>query len=322
MNRFSSISSKDTNGCQGIQLSGDQVAHSLKEEALSYYPPRARWYSRTFFALWQTFRSSLHLGQVDARGACSVRQFLLSVAVPGFGFFTRGRFLAGGMFLAGYCLMGLLFLAALGYLAGSIGYGMLISIHAISLFYFAARWLGESTFSLRVTVALLTLLIVWGLIYAPAANFAQRHWFVPLRVGSRVMVINRAVPAGSLRRGDLVAHEILEHQAGGVGERAVYLRSGLSIDPVLAIPGDRVGFTPQALTVNEVSQARARFMPVGGEFVVPEKVWFIWPNLGINRAGAGFESSIAGTLQKTAMVSENQIIGRPFKHWFGRQQLP
>jgi hypothetical protein len=246
----------------------------------------------------------------------------LSIAVPGFAFFTRGWFLAGWLFLAAYCLMGLLFIWALGYLAGSIGYGMLISLHAISLFYFAVRWLENSSFSLRGALALLTLLFVWGLIYAPAARLAQRHWFRPIRVGNQVVVINPGVPVGSLRRGDWVAHAIPEQQGGEVGERAVYLRSGLSLDPVLALPGDRVGFTPQSLMVNEIAQPRAQFMPKSGELVMPEKVWFIWPNLGINRAGAALESTIAATLQKTAMVTENQIIGRPFKHWFGRQQLP
>ena len=77
-----------------------------------------------------------------------------------------------------------------------------------------------------------------------------------------------------------------------------------------------------SLLVNGKPFPLAPHMPREGKFVVPQKVWFVWPNLGIIRRGGIAESDISAFLQRTAMVSQNQIIGRAFKHWFGRRQWP
>jgi hypothetical protein len=61
-------------------------------------------------------------------------------------------------------------------------------------------------------------------------------------------------------------------------------------------------------------------MPAEGEWVVPEKTWFIWPNLAISGHGATPESAVSAAMQRTALVSEPQLVGKPFKHWFGRRQ--
>jgi hypothetical protein len=62
-------------------------------------------------------------------------------------------------------------------------------------------------------------------------------------------------------------------------------------------------------------------MPGAGGFVVAEKTWFIWPRLDINRRGGVPEADVSAAMQQVAMVSEEQFIGKPFKHWFGRRQI-
>jgi hypothetical protein len=171
-------------------------------------------------------------------------------------------------------------------------------------------------------MALLTLLCVWGVIYAPIVNYTEHHWLMPLRMGDRVLVIQRRVAPGSIKRGDWLAYEIAGDRYAGDREQGVYLGSGFGIDPVLALPGDHVRFTKESVFVNDNAFPRAPHMPVEEELVIPEKVWFIWPSLAIGGGGRVSEASISATLQRTAMVSQEQIVGRPFKHWFGRRQWP
>jgi hypothetical protein len=102
----------------------------------------------------------------------------------------------------------------------------------------------------------------------------------------------------------------------------VYLRAGIGVDPIIALPGDRLQFTPEALLVNDQAKPLAPHMPVQGELVVPEKIWFIWPSLATSGGGRVAEANISATFQQAAMVTQKQIIGRPYKRWFGRHQWP
>lgn len=288
----------------------------------SFYPPRARWYSRGFFRLGQEARRTLHLESIRLPGGLSLGALLLSLVVPGFAFFALGRRSAGWMFLAAYGTLAGIFLAALGFLAGSIAYGLLISIHAAGIVYLEDRWLKDCRFGARLALAFCTLFAVWALGYAPLTGWAERHWFMPLRLGDHVLVVNCAVAPGTLQRGDWVAYRIPDNLSAGPHEGGVYITGGLGMDRALALPGDRVSFTRQAVLVNGRSFPRAPRMPVEGELVVPEKVWFIWPSFGISGHGQVAESAISALLQQAAMVKQGQIIGRPFQHWFGRRQKP
>ena len=186
----------------------------------------------------------------------------------------------------------------------------------------AVRQLILERFGVRLAVAMATLLVVWGLIYSPLVGFIESHWFLPLHMGSRVLVVQRGIAPASIRRGDWLAYKIVGDRSPGDREGQVSLSSGWGLDSVLALPGDRLRFTPEAVLVNDNASPLAPHMPVQGEWVLPEKVWFIWPRLGISGGGRAPEADISGTLQRTAMVTQKQIIGRPFKHWFGRRQWP
>jgi hypothetical protein len=299
------------------------VAHTgVRDESSRYYPPRARWYSRVLFSFWRPLRRYIHLEKFLPPGTLSLASLLLSLAVPGYAFFVLRRRLLGWLVLAAYLIAALVFVVALGFPAASVCYGLLISIHATSIVFLEGVWLKEAGVGTRLGAALCTLFAVWGLFYAPLVGFAERHWFMPLRLGNRVLIVHAGVAPKSIKRGDLLAYEVSGDRFAGDREENVYQGSGMGLDPVLALPGDRVQFTRNAFFVNDREFPRAPHMPVEGEWVMPEKVWFIWPSLGIEVHGRVAEGTISARMQRTAMVTQKQIVGRPFKRWFGRHQWP
>jgi hypothetical protein len=267
-------------------------------------------------------RRYVHLRHLRPSVALSTLQLVLSLLVPGAAFLLLGRRLVGWLFLATYVLAAVVFVVALGFLAAGVAYGLLIGLHATSIVFVEGLWLKESTLRVRLATALLTLFAVWGLIYSPIVKFTERHWFMPLRMGKRVIVVRRGVAPNSIKRGEWLAYEIPGDQYRGEHAAGTYLESGYGIDPVLALPGDRLRFTREALYVNDQELPLEPHMPVQQELVLSEKVWFIWPRLGISRDGVWTEASISATKQRIAMVTQTNIIGRPFKRWFGRQQWP
>ena len=251
----------------------------------------------------------------------SPSELLLSIALPGFAFFALRRRLIGLSVLAVYIMAGLVFIVALGYLAGSIAFGLMISAHATSLVFVEGLWLGDPRFRVKLVAAVCTLLAVYAG-YSQLLAFVQHNWLMPLRVGNRVVIVHSGINFSSIKRGDWVAYEISEERAAAANSGPVYLRSGFGLDPVLALPGDRVRFTRAALLVNDHPVAPAAQMPTEGEWVVPEHVRFIWPRFEVNQHGNVAASDILDALLQIAQVPENQIVGKAFKHWFGRTQLP
>lgn len=245
---------------------------------------------------------------------------MLALTVPGAAFLISGRRSLGiGVFL-GYTFCAVLCLAALGYALGSIAWGLVISLHAMSIIYLEGHWLGQASFRLRLGLAFCTLIALWGLLYAPLLGYAERHWLLPLRLADRVLIINLNSRTSSLKRGDWIAYRIESNSLGENHEGAVYLHGGFGVERILGLPGDHVRFGKDSILVATEVFPRAPHMPGEGEWVIPEKTWFIWPNLAISGHGAAPESAVSAAMQRTALVSQPQLVGKPFKHWFGRRQ--
>jgi hypothetical protein len=290
-----------------------------KGNVTTYYPPRARWYTRIFCVTGERVLRQLRLDKLSLPGSVSLLQFVFCLALPGFSFFALRRRTVGLIFVAAYLLSALVFLVAMGYRAGSLAFGMLISIHATSIAFLEGLWLGKERFGLRLLAAFCTLISVWGLVYSPALQFVENHWLMPLRQGKHVFVVKRT-GANSIHRGDWVAYSISRERASQAGEFRVFVGEGFGIQPVLGVPGDRVRFESNKLLINEQSITALPRMPQNGEFVVNEKVWFIWPALDIEIRGAVAKPSISAAFQKLALVPEEEIVGKAFKSWFGRRQ--
>src|SRR3989442_14402315 len=110
-------------------------------EVSSYYPPRARWYTRLFCVPAERARRRFHLDRLRLRGGITARELVLSLVLPGFGFFALGRRRLGWIFVGGYLFAALLFTAALGFSVSRIAYGTLISIHWTSIVFLEGLWL-------------------------------------------------------------------------------------------------------------------------------------------------------------------------------------
>ena len=112
------------------------------------------------------------------------------------------------------------------------------------------------------------------------------------------------------------------HSTGDAhGGGAIWLQAGFSWGPVLAVAGDRVTFSTNSFSVNGAAQPLRPHMPAGGELVVPEKHWFVWPELDINGHGNYGEANLSAVMLQLATVSEVTFVGKPFRHWFWRRQI-
>ena len=107
-------------------------------------------------------RRLLRLDGLRITDRISPGDLLLSIVVPGFAFFALGRRLIGWSVLGVYVMAGLVFIVALGYLAGTIGFGLMISAHATSLLFLEGLWLGTSPFRVKMAAAVCTLLAVFA----------------------------------------------------------------------------------------------------------------------------------------------------------------
>jgi hypothetical protein len=288
------------------------------DDAVSpYYPPRARWYSRILY-LWFAVRRGLYRAKSCLPSGISTCQFLLSVILPGYAFLGKGRRVAGRLVLAAYGLGWLIFVIALGYPIGSVGFGLIVGAHATSLIYLQGYWLREACRpGFRFVLAVLTLLAVSLGAYWPLVGFVEAHWLMPLRLDGRVFVVSRTSSQLSLKRGDWAAFRLPGNGSGGVN-----VQEGFGLGPVLAVGGDRIEFGANTFKVNGVPQARLAYMPTAGELVLPENHWFLWPNYAISGGHQEVaEATLSAILLQRATVGQDQFIGTPYRRWFGRRQV-
>jgi len=299
------------------------VARSNAETTHSeFYPPRARWYS-PLFRPWFKLQRALHLEKIRFPAGFTAWQVVLSLLLPGYALFVNRRKMVGAAFVAIYLASLVCFVVWLGFPIGGAAYGLMISIHASSIIFLEnCAFRNKYEFGVRFPLAIVTLLMVWLAAYRPAVKFAEANWWRPMSVRGQVMVMKPAKFHDSVRPGEWVLYSIGGGQNGYAhGEGAVWVRSGFSLGPVLAVAGDTIRFSTNAVFINGQPTPRLPHMPEAGEVRVPEKHWFIWPNLDITGHGNVGEARISSEMLQLAMVSEDQYVGRPFRRWLWRQQI-
>jgi hypothetical protein len=289
----------------------------MSKATSSYYPPRARWYSPVLYFLSAT-RRRLALDRIHLPQGISLFGLIASFLVPGLGFYFRNR-VWGKLALNGCAALAAIFVVWLGYPIANLAFGLLLSIHVSGFTYYCGCWLnGEKLFT-RILVALLLTFCLSVLIYFPLRNTFNDHYFAPLRVQNRVIIFRRQALTSSIKRGDTVAYDL---QPISSSTEHVYAHGGLTLGKILAMPGDQVAFTSTNFTINGVVYARLDHMPVSGATPVPEKNWFIWPNLAtIGGHGNVSEATISDIMLQMAIVPEEQFAGKPVNRWFGRRQV-
>ena len=289
-------------------------------EPADYYPPRARWYSPVL-SLGESLRRQMALDRLALPREMTPGGLVAAFLIPGLGVRLRGFRVWGNLALVVSFGLLLFFLIRLGYPSANVAFGLLASLHATGFMFYCRPLLAQESFRFRLIFTLLALLGMSFLLYAPARNWVQKG-FAPLRLNGRVVVVQRMFQSPPVRRGDTVAYALMESENGNAHRGgAVRIQSGMGFGPVLAVAGDEVRFYPHAYSVNDVTFTNLPHMPTNGNFVVPEKHWFIWPSLAISGHGNVSEAGISAAMLQLANVREEQYFGRALKHWFGRRQI-
>jgi len=281
-----------------------------------YYPPRAKWYS-PLFQLGGALRRRAYLDRIHLPAGITLGDILKSVWWPGVAFCVRGEKLIGTVVIVGSVLLACIFIVWLGYPAANVAFGLLLSAHVTSLVFLCGPWLAGVRFRIRIGFTLAVLVALGLFVYAPLRNVFQAHCLMPVRSNERVLVVQRMVSADSIQRGDWIAYTLPSER----GVTAVRIREGLGLGPVLAVGGDQIQFATNGFAINGVLRAPRARMPQDGGLVVPEKHWFVWPDLAINMHGNVGEGPISATMLQLAIISETDFVGKPFKRWFWRRQL-
>jgi len=252
----------------------------------------------------------------------NIGEMIAAFLVPGLAVWLRGPSLWGRAALAASAALILIFIIWLGYPAANLGFGLLVSLHATGFIYYCNPLMAAKPFRVRLEFACLVLLAIGQLLYMPARNLIQDHWLMPLNMNGRVIVVQRIFQTQGINRGDRVAYLLHPGKSNETYNRegAIQIRRGLGLGQVLAVAGDRINFFKDSFSVNGISHPCLPHMPGSGEFIVPEKHWFIWPDIDIS--GHGFSAAvISNTLLTMASVNETQLYGKAFPRWFWRKQI-
>jgi hypothetical protein len=281
-----------------------------------YYPPRARWYSR-FYYLWQNLCRWLPLGRVRLPGGFNLRQFLVALVVPGYAYRVLHQPRIARIVLASYGFMVLVAVVGLGTAPGTLAYGLMVALHAVSLAGVLGSWLEPGGLRRRILLALFSTLLIGVMVYYPLQRWIQSSLVMPLRIGNQDLMLVPDHRVSSLRPG-----VVRVFRFGGVaGVQGVLLGQGYVVAEVRGGPGDRIRFDHENYTVNGRSYPTRPLMPQTGEWLVPENHWFIWPDSSIRVTGAlpAMDSASRDTLLRAmALVPSSRVVGRPLRWWFWR----
>lgn len=283
-----------------------------------YYPPRAGSEVRVRRHFRHASTGIRRLAQVVKRrtpSAPSLAQTLGALLVPGLVFHLSGpRFVARLIWgtMAGALLV---FVAGLGTLAGNVAFGILISAHAISVSHVLRPTVMRCRLAVQMLAGLAVFVLLTQLIYMPARNWFYEHVAMPLQIEGRTVVVNPRAGSQGIAKGDWVAY----HITGG-GGHTVRVHAGYGLGPVLAMPGDHVGFGQASVIVNGLVNPQPGSMAVSEEIMVPAGTWFIWPKLRVAQAHGVSKAQLSAVLRQMALVPQTQFVGRPFGRWFFRKQ--
>lgn len=284
--------------------------------ASPYYPPRERWYSR-FWYPWYLLKRKLHLAAVTDGFDLPFHKLLLGLTVPGLSWLWYGRPLFSLATITSYCLLAITSLIWIGYPAGTISLAIMMSIHTSSILFMSRRLTPDVELWKRIVWSLVVFALVSLLVYQPLRRQVERRWFMPLRIGERVLVIKTGTSPSLIKRADWVAYKINTGQS-----YRTRIDEGYGIGEVLAVPGDKISFQANSFSVNSTLRPRRAYMPAKGNLEVTDGSWFIWPDMAISGHGEVGADMMENAMIALAMVPRTNFIGVAFHRWFWRRQTP
>jgi hypothetical protein len=288
---------------------------AARRNSSPYYPPRARWYSPVLGAFDRLHRSlALDRLNLALGSGVNLAELVAGFLVPGLAFYFRASGIIGKAALVWAGLLVLMFFILLGEGWDTIIFGLLLSVHVSGFVFYCTPLLGSSVWG-RLAFTLGMLAAIRLLVYFPAQSFLETYGVTPLQWNGRVLIVSHIYSTKSIREGEWLAYTI----SGQGYEGGVYIDSGLDFAQVLALPGDRILFSEHTYSVNGVPHPSLPHMPETGSLVVPQKEWFVWPNLAI-RERLNRESGLSEMLMRMALLREDRLIGTPLQRWFWRRQ--
>lgn len=304
-NRFSTASTND--------VVPPDVMEESAPVASPFYPPRARW-GRTTWYRWNAFRRGF-LGPLPGTAGFTVRQLIFGFTLPGYSFRLLGYPRLSHALAVGYGAAVVGFFVTLGHLPSELCFATVVSAHATSITQTLTHNLILRTLLVRLLVTVATLGALFATLYNPAREWIYREWALPLEMREGVVLVNPGLDLKTVRRGELLAYQV-----PGTLQNGYARREGFGLDPVVALPGETIQFWPDWYEIDGTVKRSLPHMPKSGTLQLGQKEWLIWPRsvrISYNQAD---QKVIQDLILDMARVNEAHLVGRPYRHWFGRRQ--
>lgn len=289
------------------------MPHSIPSRQSVYYPPRAG-RLRVPRRVVQVMRAVRWLERVRLPPVHSVRRTLAAALVPGLAFHYSGPRIVARIIWLALPLLVLAFLAGLGTFVAEIAFTLIISAHVTSVSHLLRPLMSQNRIWLQLVFGVVLFVGASVLVYIPARTWFHNRVAMPLTVHGQVIVINPRADASSVERGDVIAYRI-----GDWTYRNIVVREGLGLEPVLAVPGDRLVFGDGTVQVNGSCHALPESSSAWQPLDVQQFCWFIWPELDISNRGVNLRD-VQQALLGLAQVDQERFVGRPYRRWFFRLQ--
>jgi len=275
---------------------------TMKSSPSPYYPPRA--------TPWSRFRSGVNRQVIRLRASGidygvteEIGMFFKGIPwllIPGLMWRQTGRKPLGNPVMAIWGVTVAVYIVSLNMAFANLAATIASTIHAISasavFVVLCPHWYGTSRIVRTVVYTLLLVLLIYSVgLRNLVTPFAQRI----TSGGSTVMIHPTGWLSGpSWKQGEWVAYRF------GTG--------ATNFDRILAVPGDTIRFHRDSFEVNGRHFARlSELMPTDGEWTMPPGTYFIWPTV------VTFHGDVSEMLLRFAEVTEGDIIGKPYRWWFG-----
>ena len=239
-------------------------------------------------------------------------QSVAVVVIPAYGWVALGKPHMARWAAIAYGACVVTAILCLGWAAAGWAAGVMITLHGLGIaeyFYSGQLWPAPAHRVARTAGVVLALAVVYTLASRPLLAKVV----VPLQTDRGVLLIDALTRPGSVVRGEIVAFRAQGWRAGHF-----MLRGGIYLGRVSGRPGDVIAFRTDTFAVNGEAFPRRPSMPRRGELTVPAQHTFIWP-LDLRRELAS-EDEAADFARKAALVPDADLVGRPFRRWFWRQQ--
>ncbi|MGI9242683.1 MAG: hypothetical protein ACR2RV_17940 [Verrucomicrobiales bacterium] len=281
----------------------------------AYYPRRAghfswlwyRWFRLKQVRLWKRVVSAEYLGDTEQ---------LLSLLLPGYVFIALGYRRFGVSILIGFFVAALVSLAAIGLPLATLCYCFMLSAQSMSIQrLLVVRARGARGSVQRICLALVLVIGLGALVYAPLYQFVRSYIVTPLHTRDGIILVNPRSGADRVQKGDGIAYGIDAESGDGY-----HVREGVLYGSVLASEGDRIEFASDHYEINGTSHVSKRWMPSEGELTVEPGFWFVWAHLMVQNDPGNDIDVPALILSRTAIVPRERFIGILYRNWFGRNQ--